>query len=266
MSLEAQNISVVLAGKTILSDITLKIHANKCTAIVGTNGAGKSTLLRALAGLLPVVGGKILLDDQPIGQINRTALARRLAILPQTNNAPPDITVERLVGYGRFPYRKWWKNDVRADRQAVENTLKQTGLYAMRQREVHTLSGGERQRAYLAMALTQLESTEKQTSEKFLLLDEPTTYLDIAHQAEVMDTVTRVRREKNITAVMVVHDLNHALKYADEVVLIHKGSIYRHGAPREIICPDILSDVFGVASEWYYNQSGQKILGFGAPV
>ena len=263
MSLTAKNISVTLAGKTILSRVSVTLPTAQCTAIIGTNGAGKSTLLRALAGILPVTNGEVLLDGQNIGQIKRRMLAQRLAILPQTNNAPPDLTVERLVGYGRFPYRKWWGNDAKGERYAVERVLKQTKMYELREREVNTLSGGERQRAWLAMALAQLD-TGGQTvgTTKFLLLDEPTTYLDISHQIEVLNTIRAVQIEQRITTVMVMHDLNHALRYADEVLLIHNAGIYRQGKPANILTPELLKEIFSVKADVFYNQGGESVLGF----
>ncbi|MBQ3970981.1 MAG: ABC transporter ATP-binding protein, partial [Selenomonadaceae bacterium] len=175
MLLETRNLTVTIEGKTILKDLSIRFAEGKRTAIIGPNGAGKSTLLRALAALNPHYQGEILLDGEDIRKMGRKKLSQRLAILPQSVQAPPDTTVERLVDYGRFPYRSWFRgSNAREDREAVEWALSVTRLEDFRHRQVVSLSGGERQRAWIAMALAQRPEV--------LLLDEPTTYLDIAHQ------------------------------------------------------------------------------------
>jgi len=262
LTLEAKNIFVRINGKEILRDVSLTAGAGERMAIIGPNGAGKSTLLRALAALQPICKGEILLDGENICRINRNKLAKRMAVLPQQNIAPSDLTVERLVEYGRFPYRNWRHSDYAADRRAVDEALKQTKLTSLRDREVNTLSGGERQRACLAMALAQLNRSDYTLSAEpqFLFLDEPTTYLDIAHQSEVMETVTAAQKSQGLAVIMVLHDLNHALKYADKVVIVKNGRIVEQGKSKEIMRPDILKKIFEVKIDYFCNQAGNIII------
>ena len=253
MLLEARNLTVTLEGKTILERLSLRFAEGKRTAIIGPNGAGKSTLLRALAALNPVYRGEILLDGEEIRKIGRKRLSQRIAILPQNVQAPPDTTVERLVDYGRFPYRSWFRgSDAREDREAVEWALSVTRLEEFRQRQVMSLSGGERQRAWIAMALAQRP--------KILLLDEPTTYLDIAHQLEVMQIVRQLYETYHMTIIMVLHDINHALQYADEIAILKDHGIFAQGAPKEVVTVDSLAEVFGVRADIFFNSQGAAIL------
>ncbi len=253
MLLETRNLTVSMEGKTILQDISLRFAEGKRTAIIGPNGAGKSTLLRALAALHSDYRGEILLDGENIRRIGRKRLSQRLAVLPQNVQAPPDTTVERLVDYGRFPYRSWFRSsDAKADREAVEWALFVTRLEEFRQRQVLSLSGGERQRAWIAMALAQRP--------KILLLDEPTTYLDIAHQLEVMQIVRQLYEEYHITVIMVLHDINHALQYADEIAIIKNHGIFGQGPPKEMLTVDTLAAVFGVKADIFINSRGDAIL------
>lgn len=253
MLLETRNLTVDIEGKTILKDVSIRFAEGKRTAIIGPNGAGKSTMLRALAALNFGYRGEILLDGTDIRTLGRKKLSQRLAILPQNVQAPPDTTVERLVDYGRFPYRSWFRgSDARADREAVEWALDVTRLETFRHRQVVSLSGGERQRAWIAMALAQRP--------RILLLDEPTTYLDIAHQLEVMQIVRQLYENYRMTVIMVLHDINHALQYADEIVIIKDHGIFAQGAPRDIITVDTLAKVFGVRADIFINSEGAAIL------
>lgn len=253
MVLETKHLTVDIEGKTILKDLTMRFAEGKRTAIIGPNGAGKSTLLRTLAALSSDYGGEILLDGEEIRRMGRRMLSRRIAILPQHVQAPPDTTVERLVDYGRFPYRSWFRgSDPKADREAVEWALSVTRLGAFRHRQVNSLSGGERQRAWIAMALAQRP--------QILLLDEPTTYLDIAHQLEVMQIVRRLYEEYGMTIIMVLHDINHALQYADEIAVIKDHRVFAQGKPDDIITVDILAEVFGVKADIFINSEGAAIL------
>lgn len=252
--LSISHLKVAIKGKSVLNDLTLDFPMGKRTAIIGPNGAGKSTFLKALAGLNGSYGGKIYLDGEEICSMGRQRLAQKLAILPQGLAAPPDTKVETLVGYGRFPYRSWHGGsmDARADREAVEWALSVTKLEPFKERQVMTLSGGERQRAWIAMALCQ--------QPKILLLDEPTTYLDIAHQLEVMNLVEAVNREFHMTVVMVLHDINHALRYADELVVIKEGGLVAQGSPDRILTVELIQEVFGVRADIFKNSQGTAVL------
>lgn len=250
--LEAKEIAVRIQGKTILEKVSLRIEAGRRTAILGPNGSGKSTILKALAGLLPCAAGEVFFAGEPLAKIGKKRLSQRLAVLPQGSGAPADLTVGELVDYGRFPHRNWWGGDPAADRQAVAEALARTGLAAMKERLVATLSGGERQRAFIAMALAQ--------SPEVLLLDEPTTYLDIAHQLEVMKIVSSLNAGGAMTVVMVLHDMYHAARYADEIVVVKEGAIVASGPPREVISAAMLRDVFGVKAEVFLSASGKEAL------
>lgn len=251
MQLEAKNLSVKIADKIIFSNITPQFSEGKCTAIIGANGAGKSTLLRVLAALNSNYDGEILLDGVNIRKLNRKKIARHLAILPQTMQFPPDLTVSRLVDFGRFPYRNLFSGNSSEDREITSWAIRVVKLEKFKERLVHSLSGGELQRARIAMALAQRP--------KIILFDEPTTYLDIAHQLEVMQLIRHINQNFKMTVIMVLHDLNHALQFADEVIVLHGGKILQ-GTPKNIITAPMLAEVFGVKAETFSNKQGAEII------
>ncbi len=253
MRLEARNISVSIGGKEILSHVGISFAEGCRTAVIGPNGAGKSTLLRVLASLHDDYEGEVLLGAENIRSMGRKKTARHLAILPQSMQAPADTTVGRLVDYGRFPYRGMFTgSNPREDREAVEWALSVTHLTQFRDRQVISLSGGERQRAWIAMALAQRP--------EILLLDEPTTYLDIAHQLEVMQIIRHVNEEYGMTVIMVLHDINHALQYADEIVIVKDHGIFAQGKPDKVLTVDMLARVFGVRADIFTNSQGASVL------
>ena len=253
MALEVSNLCVKIAHKDILRGLNLHFPTGKRTAIIGPNGAGKSTLLRVLAALNTKYEGVVSLDGEDLRKISRKKLAQRLAILPQGLSAPPDITVGALADYGRFPYRSWLHGSkTQEDREAVEWALSVTQLQAFQERQVTSLSGGERQRAWIAMALAQ--------QPKVLLLDEPTTYLDISHQLEVMQIIKKLQQQYGMTIIMVLHDINHALQYSDEIVVIKNHGIFAHGTPQDILTVDMLATVFGVKADIFVNTQGVSVL------
>lgn len=253
MKLEARNLCCTLGGKVILNDLSLTFAEGRRTAIIGPNGAGKSTLLRFLAGLARPSAGRILLDGRDIHAFGRRELAQKLAVLPQGVTAPPDTTVRRLVGYGRFPYHSYFSaGSPRLDREAVDWAMQVTKVTKLQDRQVASLSGGERQRAFLAMTLAQ--------QPKILLLDEPTTYLDIAHQLEVMQIIETLNRAYGMTIIMVLHDLNHALQYADEAAVLADHHIVCQGSPAEIISPKLLAQVFGVRADRFTDEEGRTVI------
>ena len=256
MALIAKGLTVQLGHKTILQKVDASFADGKRTAIIGPNGAGKSTLLKVLAGLNDKYTGTVALEGRDLRQISRPQLARQLAILPQGMTAPPDTTVRQLVDYGRFPYRSWLHgSNTQEDREAVEWALSVTQLQAFQERQVTSLSGGERQRAWIAMALAQ--------QPKVLLLDEPTTYLDISHQLEVMQIIKKLQQQYGMTIIMVLHDINHALQYADEIVVVKNKGIFAQGKPVEVLTPEMLAAVFGVQAELLRSSDGRLVL---APV
>jgi iron complex transport system ATP-binding protein len=252
MELQAKNISVSIAGKKIFSEITPIFPKGRCIAIIGANGAGKSTLLRVLAALHSDYQGEIFLGGKNIREINRKEIARHIAILPQTMQAPPDTTVARLIDYGRFPYRGIFSGgNPKEDREATEWAISVVNLEKFKDRQVNSLSGGERQRARIAMALAQRP--------EIILFDEPTTYLDISHQLEVMQIIRLINEKFGMTVIMVLHDINHALQYADEVIVLKDCKIFQ-GSPKEIINAEMLADVFGVKADIFTNSLGASVL------
>ncbi|TYZ21410.1 ABC transporter ATP-binding protein [Selenomonas ruminis] len=253
MALTVEKLGVSIAHKVILHDLSVKFPSGKRTAVIGPNGAGKSTLLRTAAGLNSNYCGTVRLGGTDIRTISRRAMAKKLAILPQGATVPADTTVRQLVDYGRFPYRSWFRpGNAQKDREAVEWAMGVTKVEQFANRQVQTLSGGERQRAFLAMALAQ--------QPEFLLLDEPTTYLDIAHQLEVMEIVTHIKEQYGMTVVMVLHDINHALQYADEIAVLTDHKVIAQGAPRDILTVDMLAKVFHVKADIFTNSQGAAVL------
>ncbi len=253
MGLTVEHLCISIQGHAILKNVSHRFTEGARTSIIGPNGAGKSTLLRALAGIQPTSSGRVLLNGKDIHGMTRKHLSRSIAILPQGAEAPQATTVEQLVGFGRFPYHSLFgKNDAKKDREVVEWALAIAHVEALRKREVHSLSGGERQRAFLAMVLAQ--------QPKILLLDEPTTYLDIAHQLEVMNIIREVNNKYGITVIMVLHDMNHALQFSDEIVIIKDCGIFASGAPKVIMTEKTIAEVFGVQVDTFVNRTGKMVL------
>lgn len=242
-SLAIQNLSVTIGKNTILQNVSISFGTGRRTAIIGPNGCGKSTLLRAAAGLNRNYGGTVLLNGVDMKKLPRRKIAEVMAILPQGVTAPADLTVRELVACGRFPYRALFKREDKNDVQVIEAAMHKTHIAHLAGRFVATLSGGERQRAWIAMALAQ--------QPQILLLDEPTTYLDIAHQLEIMQIITELNQNEGMTVIMVIHDINHARLYADDVVIIKDKGVFAAGCPQKIICPENLAAVFGVEAAVY---------------
>ncbi|MCY7401072.1 MAG: ABC transporter ATP-binding protein [Nocardioides sp.] len=226
-------------GRTIVvENLSLEIAEGTVTALVGPNGSGKSTLLMTLARVLRAHGGEVLLDGDPIGKKSSIDVARRLGVLPQTSVVPTGATVREVVEQGRYPQLGAWAMLRRRDDGAMRKALKLTGLTDLADRRLDSLSGGERQRAWIAMTLAQETGV--------LLLDEPTTYLDVRHQIDLMTLVERLRDDHGMTIVMVLHDLNQAARHADRIVALREGRVRADGRPGEVLTPSILKDVFDV--------------------
>ncbi|MFD0516537.1 ABC transporter ATP-binding protein [Paractinoplanes durhamensis] len=236
--LETEHIALGYDSRKIVHDLTLAIPDGSFTAIVGANGSGKSTLLRGLARLLKPSAGTVLLDGKAIHDYPAKEVARRLGLLPQSQTAPEAISVTDLVARGRYPHQSLLRQWSPADQEAVTTALKLTGTDDLATRSFDELSGGQRQRVWLAMALAQ--------ETDILLLDEPTTYLDIAHQIEVLDLCARLRAERGSTLVAVLHDLNLAARYATHLVAMKDGAIVAEGEPGVIITAELIEDVFGL--------------------
>lgn len=249
--IKAEHVTVTINKKEIIHDISFEIPEGKISAIIGPNGCGKSTTLKAVSRILPYAG-KITFKDKDIHSFSHREFAQCLAILIQSPQAPTDLTVKDLVEMGRFPHRGFLGRGGKDDHIHVEWALEQTNMTHMQNRLLHTLSGGERQRAWIAMALAQRPQV--------LLLDEPTTYLDICHQLEVMQLLVKLNRELGLTVVMVIHDLNHAIQYADHVTVIKGGYLVTSGIPKDIVTSSLLQDVFGVKADEFACTNGLRAL------
>ncbi|MFY1700044.1 ABC transporter ATP-binding protein [Solwaraspora sp. WMMA2101] len=236
--LRARSLRLGYGDRVVVPQLDLDVVDGAVTAIVGPNGCGKSTLLRALGRLLRPTGGDVLLDGEQIQRMPTREVARRLGILPQAPSAPDGLTVADLVVRGRQPHQSWLRQWSRADEKIVAQALAWTGLSDLAERPVDTLSGGQRQRAWISMALAQ--------GTDILLLDEPTTYLDLAHQIDVLDLVDRLHRERGRTVVMVLHDLNLAARYARHLVAMKDGRVLAAGAPAEMLTAELVEEVFGL--------------------
>nr|WP_271210235.1 ABC transporter ATP-binding protein [Rhodococcus wratislaviensis]GLK35380.1 iron-enterobactin transporter ATP-binding protein [Rhodococcus wratislaviensis] len=234
----AENLSLGYGDRVIVDNLDLEVRTGVITTVIGPNGCGKSTLLRALGRLLKPRNGSVLLDGKAIGSMRTKDVARTLGMLPQAPLAPEGLTVADLVARGRHPHQSWlrqWSSD---DEGEVAEALALTGVSDLADRPVDQLSGGQRQRAWISMALAQ--------GTDILLLDEPTTYLDLAHSIEVLDLVDRMHEELGRTVVMVLHDLNLAIRYSDQLIVMRDGTIVAAGAPKDIISAELLLEVFGL--------------------
>lgn len=236
--LEASSLSVGYGERLVVDTLDLSIVGGTVTAVIGPNGCGKSTLLRALGRLLPARSGAVLLDGRQIDRMPTRDVARILGLLPQAPSAPEGLTVADLVARGRHPHQSWYRQWSADDKAAVDAALEMTGISDLAERTVDELSGGQRQRAWISMALAQ--------GTDLLLLDEPTTYLDLAHQIDVLDLVQELHSSMGRTIIMVLHDLNLAARYADTIVAMRDGRIVAQGAPADVLTEALLLDVFGL--------------------
>jgi iron complex transport system ATP-binding protein len=236
--LSTSALTLAYEDRTVVHDLDLAVPDGRVTVIVGPNACGKSTTLRALGRLLKPRSGSVLLDGEALTRLPTKKIAQQIGLLPQTPVAPEAITVADLVARGRQPHQHWWQQWSDADERAVTEAMERTDVAALADRSVDELSGGQRQRVWIAMALAQ--ETE------LLLLDEPTTYLDIAHQVEVLDLVRQLNHDKDRTVVLVLHDLNQAARYADHLVAMKSGRIVAEGPPAEVVTADLVREVFGL--------------------
>ncbi len=238
--LSIENLSFSYGNQQVLNQLSVRIKSGAITTLLGANGCGKTTLLQLMTKNLRPDSGRILLDGQDMESITLRKLARRAAIVHQKNAAPDDLTVERLVSYGRIPYCSIFRNSMDEENQRyVERALALTRLSDLRDRRLGTLSGGQRQRAFIAMALAQNTS--------LLFLDEPTTFLDVRYQVEILRLIDRLNKEEGMTIVMVLHDINQALAYSDEVIGIRDGRVAVQGAPEEVINSASILALYGIA-------------------
>lgn len=239
--LQTNNLTLGYGNTIIIDELDLKIPTGEITIFVGANGCGKSTLLRSLARLLRPKSGQVLLEGNVVDKLSTKEVAKRLAILPQGPIAPEGLTVLQLVKQGRYPHQSWLRQWSHEDERVVNQVLKATKIKDLADRNVNSLSGGQRQRAWIAMSLAQ--------NTDIMLLDEPTTYLDLAHQIEILDLLFELNEREKRTVVMVLHDLNIACRYAHNIVAIRDKKIYAQGKPEEIVTSEMIRDVFQMECE-----------------
>ncbi|MEU3084768.1 MULTISPECIES: ABC transporter ATP-binding protein [Streptomyces] len=236
--LTARDLTLAYEDRTVVPGLDLDIPDGRVTVIIGPNACGKSTTLRALGRLLRPAGGAVLLDGAELARLPTRQIARRIGLLPQTPVAPEAITVADLVARGRQPHQRWWQQWSEEDERAVTEAMARTATTDLADRPVDALSGGQRQRVWIAMALAQETG--------LLLLDEPTTYLDLAHQVEVLDLVRRLNHEQGRTVVLVLHDLNQAARYADHLIAFREGRVVAEGTPAEVVTAGLVREIFGL--------------------
>jgi iron complex transport system ATP-binding protein len=236
--LEAKQLTLAYDGVPVVRNLNLTIPTGKITVLVGANGCGKSTLLRGMARLLKSKGGTVYLDGKAIFQLSSKTVAKKLGMLPQSPVAPEGLAVRDLVAMGRYPYQSWLQQWSTEDEQKVKEALAITTMTELADRALDSLSGGQRQRAWIAMVLAQ--------DTDILLLDEPTTFLDLAHQVELLDLLYELQQLQGKTIVMILHDLNQACRYADYLVTVQQGKVYATGTPEQVMTEQMVREVFGL--------------------
>lgn len=238
MEVKGENLKIGYDGCIIVPQLNIRVCRGEIVTIIGPNGSGKSTVMKALTRLLQYTRGTVYLNGEDLKKMNAASLARAIGVLPQRHSAPPDFKVRDLVAYGRIPYQKWYQSSSSHDMQVVDWALQMTGAWKLRDKCINECSGGEAQRVWIATVLAQ--------EPQILFLDEPTTYLDIAHQQETMRLVKKLNRENGIGVVMVLHDLSQALEVSDRIVVIKDGRKYSEGTPEEVITSKMLQEVYNV--------------------
>ncbi|GAA0090437.1 ABC transporter ATP-binding protein [Paraclostridium bifermentans] len=236
--ISCKNLKVGYEGKVIIENLSLSINKGEVVSIIGPNGCGKSTLLKTLSRIIKPMSGGIYIQNESIKSLKSKHISQKVCLLSQHNDAPGDLTVEELVYFGRIPHKKWYESKTKSDEEIVNWAIENTGLKRYKNTPINSLSGGERQRAYIAQALCQKPD--------ILLLDEPTTYLDISYQLEVMELVREINEKFNITIVMVLHELNQASKYSDRLVIMKDGEIVSDGYPRDVINKETIKQVYKI--------------------
>ncbi|MEA4960059.1 ABC transporter ATP-binding protein [Lutispora sp.] len=249
MGLEALDIHVKYGRKEILNSVSLKINDGEITTIIGPNGSGKSTLIKVLSRCLSPWKGSVYLDGKNLKDIGTKKIAEKLAVLPQIRHLSSDITVEELVAHGRYPHLGFRQKLRKEDREIIEWSMIKTGLMELRYRHVVTLSGGEKQRAWMAMTLAQKTG--------ILILDEPTTFLDISYQLEVLELIKELNASLGLTVIMVLHDLNQAARYSDNIHVLDRGRICEWGPPDKILRSDLIKRVFKIQAHIYEDDINQ---------
>ena len=252
MPLQAQQLSGGYADKRIIEAVNLTLERGERLSLVGANGSGKSTLLRLLSRILPVQSGAVLLDGKDIHSLAPTEVAKQLAILPQQQVLPPGLTVYQLVSLGRTPHQPWWQWDLDAEsKERIVLAMEWTDIASYRDRAVAELSGGEKQRAFLALALAQ--------NPQVLLLDEPTTFLDVHFQLELLELLKRLNQQQNLSIITVLHDINLASRYSDRIACMRQGQLWSVGEDNAVLTPETMQAVFAIEAAILNTPVGLQI-------
>lgn len=241
-----KNISIKYENKEVVKDISMEFPKGEITTIIGANGCGKSSILRTLTKGVRAYSGGAFYCDKNLKKYKNKEISKKIAILPQVHSSPPDIDVKTLVSYGRYPYMSFGNRLTQNDWDIIYKTMQDTGIAHLGNEKVSTLSGGERQRAWIAMTICQ--------QPEVLILDEPTTYLDINHQIEILELIKDLNKTRNITIIMVLHDINLAIRYSHYLYVIKNGSIFGQGTPNKIITSQLLEDVFSLKVDMYEDE------------
>lgn len=251
-AIKTEHLKVGYEKTIIVPDFDVQFEKGKIISIIGANGCGKSTVLKAIGRIIPSAGGTVIINGSDIAGMKSTDIAKDMAILPQTPSAPGTLTCTELVSYGRFPYQKGLGKLSHKDKEIVERSLRQTNMYEFKDREIAYLSGGQRQRVWIAMALAQ--------ETDIILLDEPTTYLDLCHQLEVLELLKKLNREEKATIIMVLHDLNLASRYSDYLLAMRNGEVYSYGTPQEVFNEEMLKNCFRIDGRIVNDEESGKPL------
>lgn len=247
--IELNKISFSYNDMPFINDLNLVINKGEILSIVGPNGSGKSTILKNITKKLEYQEGNILIDKDDIRNLSAKKIAKKLAALSQHHGSPSDFTVKQLVLYGRIPHKKWYEPMSDYDKEQINWAMEKTGVMYLADKPVNSLSGGERQRVWIAMTLAR--------NPKILLLDEPTTYLDICHQLEILDLIKELNKELNMTVVMVLHDLNQACRYSHRVCVMKSGNIEKIGEPNKVFSSSLIRDVYKVEAIVAHDEDGK---------
>ena len=247
-AIRVSELTVAYENNIIIENMNLSLPKGKISIIIGGNGCGKSTLLKAISRINKPVKGDIFINDKSIKKVKEKDIAKEVAFLPQGPTCPSGLTVRQLVAYGRFPHQKMIGGLNTHDKEMIDWAIEQTGLSDFADREIENLSGGQRQRAWIAMTLAQ--ETE------IIMLDEPTTYLDLSYQLEVLEILEKLNKEKQITVVIVLHEINNAYRFADHIVGLKKGKIVCEGSPNEVINAQTLKEIYGIEAALQQSTTG----------
>lgn len=247
-AISVKNLSVAYEENLIIDSMNLSIPRGKISGIIGANGCGKSTLLKTIARIIKPRSGEIFINEKNIKSQKEKQIAKQVAFLPQGPACPSGITVRELVAFGRFPHQKIIGGLRNYDKEVIDWAMEETGLKDFADREIENLSGGQRQRAWIAMTLAQ--------ETDIIMLDEPTTYLDMSYQLEVLELLQRLNKQKNITVVIVLHELNNACRFANNIIGLKKGKIICQGVPREVITKESLKEIYGIEVKLHLSEDG----------